>query len=198
MRTTAPQRRPVLTLAVLTALAATAILSGCASIERKIIATFEVPMPAEYEQWVVQSAAQCEFPEITGAVLAAQLATESGFKTDAVSPRGAEGPAQFIPDAWDVWGVDADGDGVADPRSIADAVTAQGRFVCDNYRRAVAGIGNGTLTGDPLDLALAGYNAGWGTIERFGGMPSGGEYTSETQVYVERIRLREMHYPQLR
>lgn len=140
----------------------------------------------EFRHWIEVSSGQCE--AITPPILAAQIEAESSFRTDALSPRGAMGPSQFIAETWEIWGVDADGDGVADPYSIPDAVMAQGAFMCENYRLATEGVAAGRLDGDPLDLAIAAYNAGFGAVQRAGGMPSGGEYSTETQPYVDRIR----------
>ncbi|KEI45634.1 lytic transglycosylase domain-containing protein [Saccharopolyspora rectivirgula] len=42
----------------------------------------------------------------------------------------AVGPLQFIPESWREWGVDADGDGVADPNDIDDAAMAAARYLC--------------------------------------------------------------------
>ncbi|MGW0042455.1 lytic transglycosylase domain-containing protein [Rhodococcus sp. NPDC003348] len=42
----------------------------------------------------------------------------------------AMGPLQFIPETWRRWGVDANGDGVADPDNIDDAALTAGRYLC--------------------------------------------------------------------
>lgn len=42
----------------------------------------------------------------------------------------AMGPLQFIPQTWRDWGVDADGDGVADPDDIDDAALTAGELLC--------------------------------------------------------------------
>ncbi|WP_026066043.1 lytic transglycosylase domain-containing protein [Actinoalloteichus spitiensis] len=44
----------------------------------------------------------------------------------------AVGPMQFLPQTWAEWGVDADGDGVADPQDIDDAALAAGNYLCDS------------------------------------------------------------------
>lgn len=43
----------------------------------------------------------------------------------------AMGPMQFIPETWKHYGVDANGDGVADPQNIDDATAAAARLLCD-------------------------------------------------------------------
>ena len=46
----------------------------------------------------------------------------------------AVGPMQFIGSTWAKWGVDATGDGVADPNSIDDAALSAGRYLCAGGR----------------------------------------------------------------
>jgi hypothetical protein len=149
-------------------------------------------VPSEYVPWLQASAAQCS--GISPALLAAQIHVESGFDVNAVSYAGARGPSQFMPGTWSEWGVDADGDGVASITSVPDAVTAQGSFMCYLLQQTTAGVANGTLSGDPLNLALAGYNAGLGAVRNAGGMPSGGTYSTQTQPYVSNIRALEPSY----
>ena len=64
-----------------------------------------------------------------------------------------------MPGTWDTWGRDADGDGTASPFDPVDAIAAQGALMCHLLHTAQA-----TGWGDPIDLALAGYNAGWGAV----------------------------------
>ncbi|MGH3846102.1 MAG: lytic murein transglycosylase [Pseudonocardiaceae bacterium] len=42
----------------------------------------------------------------------------------------AVGPMQFIPSSWRSWGVDGNGDGVANPNNIYDATVATGLYLC--------------------------------------------------------------------
>ena len=42
----------------------------------------------------------------------------------------AVGPMQFIPGTWARWGSDGDGDGIADPQQIDDAVYSAARYLC--------------------------------------------------------------------
>ena len=62
----------------------------------------------------------------------------------------AVGPMQFIPSTWARWGVDADGDGVADPQDIEDASLSAADYLCAGGRDLSA----------PADLraAILSYN----------------------------------------
>jgi murein DD-endopeptidase MepM/ murein hydrolase activator NlpD len=63
-------------------------------------------------------------------VLAAINKIESNFgRNMGPSSAGAIGWMQFMPSTWDRWGVDADGDGIADPWNAEDAITAAARYL---------------------------------------------------------------------
>jgi hypothetical protein len=75
-------------------------------------------------------------------VLAAINGIETAFGTNLnVSSAGAVGWMQFMPETWDAYGVDANGDGVRDPYNPEDAI-----FAAANYLRA---------SGMPADTAGA-------------------------------------------
>lgn len=88
-------------------------------------------------------------------VLAAINKVESDFGSDTgPSPAGAVGPMQFMPSTWREYGLDADGDGVADPWDPFDAICAAARYL--------------RTAGAPADLqkAIFAYNhAGWYVAE---------------------------------
>jgi membrane-bound lytic murein transglycosylase B len=64
------------------------------------------------------------------AVLAGINAVETGFGTNlGPSSAGAEGWMQFMPSTWAEWGVDANGDGVADPDNPEDAIFSAARYL---------------------------------------------------------------------
>lgn len=43
----------------------------------------------------------------------------------------AVGPLQFIPETWEIWGVDGNGDGVEDPHHIDDAAMTAALYLCN-------------------------------------------------------------------
>nr|WP_230555466.1 lytic murein transglycosylase [Rhodococcus sp. I2R] len=56
--------------------------------------------------------------------------TDGGFLDgDPIYDR-AVGPMQFIPETWRKWGVDADGDGAANPDNLDDAALTAARYLC--------------------------------------------------------------------
>ena len=64
----------------------------------------------------------------------------------------AVGPLQFIPGTWMTYGLDANGDGTADPHNFYDAVHAAARYLC----------ANGAGVADTLRNAVLAYNqADW-------------------------------------
>lgn len=62
----------------------------------------------------------------------------------------AMGPLQFIPETWKRWGVDANGDGVADPDNIDDAALTAARYLCAR--------GGDLTTPEGWHAALMAYN----------------------------------------
>lgn len=129
------------------------------------------PVPAALRPWITRAGSQC--PQVTPALLAAQLSQESGFNPSARSPVGAQGIAQFMPATWRSWAVDADGDGTASPWDAPDAIVGQGRLMC-----ALAARYDGRT-----ELALAAYNCGPGPVDRAGAVPA----IAETRGYVRAI-----------
>jgi len=79
-------------------------------------------------------------PPILGPVLdgsagtAAVSATGGGRWAAAGSWARAVGPMQFLPSSWALFGVDGNGDGVADPQNIHDADLTAARYLCAGGR----------------------------------------------------------------
>ena len=99
-------------------------------------------------------------------LLAAQLYAESGFNPFAQSPAGARGIAQFMPGTARAYGL-------ADPFDAVKAIDAQAHLMHDLLRQF----------GGKMSLALAGYNAGAGAVQSYGGVPP----YAETRAYVAKI-----------
>ncbi|WP_433610958.1 lytic transglycosylase domain-containing protein [Prescottella agglutinans] len=56
--------------------------------------------------------------------------TDAGAMDGDATHDRAMGPLQFIPETWKRWGVDANGDGAADPDNIDDAALTAARYLC--------------------------------------------------------------------
>lgn len=95
---------------------------------------------------------------------------ESSFKSRAISPKGARGLMQLMPGTAMRFGVT----NIFDPRQNIEGGARYMRFLLDRF------------DGD-VNLALAGYNAGEGAVEKYGWrIPP----YAETQEYVRRISRR--------
>ena len=92
---------------------------------------------------------------------------ESGFDPRARSPKGAQGLMQLMPAVQHAYGV-------ADPYSSAECIDGAARHIRALMRR---------YKGD-LTLVAAAYNAGPGSVERFGGVPP----YAETEAYVDKVQ----------
>lgn len=139
-------------------------------------------VPAEYEADVVRAGSIC--PTVTPSIIAAQIEQESNWNPKAGSSAGAQGIAQFMPSTWASAGKDGDGDGKADIWNPHDAIWSQGNYMCGLASQVETAKKSGRLTGDTLELTLAAYNAGLGSVLRYGMVPP----FEETINYVRRIK----------
>jgi len=105
-------------------------------------------------------------------LVVALVAVESSWRPDAVSPAGARGLGQLMPDTAAGLGVDPD-DGEANLEGTARHL----RGLLDRYARFAPQA--------RYERALAGYNAGAGSVDRYGGVPP----FAQTQTYVRRVIL---------
>jgi membrane-bound lytic murein transglycosylase B len=62
----------------------------------------------------------------------------------------AVGPLQFLASTWERWGIDGDGDGVADPRDLDDAALSAGHYLCAD--------GHDLATDSGWNAAVRSYN----------------------------------------
>jgi hypothetical protein len=104
--------------------------------------------------------------KVDDAWLRAIAHAESGFRVDAVSPKGAQGVMQLMPTTAKQYRV-------KDPFSAADSIGGGARLLSDLLRR---------YKGD-RQLAAAAYNAGVGAVARYGGVPP----YAETRAYVAKV-----------
>ena len=120
------------------------------------------PRTRVYDRLIAEAAANDNVP---AALVKAVIAAESGFDSQAVSHKGAQGLMQLMPDT-------AASVGVKNPFEPAQNVrggTTYLRSMIDRY-------------GD-LGRAIAAYNAGPTVVDKYGGIPP---YT-ETRAYVDRV-----------
>ncbi|CAK0755933.1 soluble lytic murein transglycosylase [Gammaproteobacteria bacterium] len=103
---------------------------------------------------------------VDAALVKAVVAVESGFYSEARSPKGAMGLMQLMPGTVRRFGV---GD-PWDPQQNVTGGVRYLRFLLDRF-------------GGDLPLALAGYNAGENSVVRYGGLPP----YQETREYVGRV-----------
>jgi cell wall-associated NlpC family hydrolase len=108
---------------------------------------------------------------VDASLLAAVASQESSFNSQAVSPAGAQGLMQFMP-------ATAAGLGV-NPLDPSSAIDGAARYLSSLTRQFGS-----------TELALAAYNAGPGTVSRYGGIPP----YAETQNYVRAVMTKAEAY----
>jgi soluble lytic murein transglycosylase-like protein len=152
---------------------------GFAQFDASLIAGFEaemeVPSPAPAVEQKPLPAPQANPRELVEAAakknglppkfVHSVVAAESGYKPDAVSPKGAIGLMQLMPATAQTYGADPH-----NPTQNVEAGTAYLRELLIKY------------DGDAR-RALAAYNAGPGAVDRYNGVPP----YAETQTYVDRV-----------
>jgi hypothetical protein len=122
-------------------------------------------VPVLPQELVNQAAERWHLPT---AFLHAVVRAESGYRQDAVSPKGAIGLMQLMPGTARVLGADP-----TDPRQNVDAGA---RYLTELLRK---------YFNDPYQVrkAVAAYNAGPAAVDRYNGIPP----YPETIAYVERV-----------
>ena len=131
---------------------------------------------AEMMLLIQDSAARHNVPS---AFVASIVAAESNFDCSAVSPKGAVGLMQLMPETAQQFGADP-----AIPAQNIDAGTRYLRWLMDRYQK----------THHSITHVIAAYNAGPGNVDRYRGVPP----FRETRTYVKRVMayMKEFSRPQ--
>lgn len=132
-------------------------------------------IPNDWEQYVVWASLVSGVPT---SWIAAQIEAESGWDpTLGANSAGASGLTQFIPSTWATYG---HGGSPNDPQA---AIRAMGEYLRD-LRAQLKPVIDAHPDVPAVELVMAGYNAGPGAVQNYGGVPP----YSETQTYLSRIR----------
>lgn len=125
---------------------------------------------SSYDKLIIAKARQLG---LEPALLKAIIHIESAFNPDAVSPKGATGLMQLMPET-------ARRYGVQNRNNPSESLEAGGRYIRDLL----------LLFNDDTKLALAAYNAGENAVKRHNGIPP----YNETVHYVRKvIRMRDLY-----
>ncbi|MBS0450862.1 MAG: lytic transglycosylase domain-containing protein [Proteobacteria bacterium] len=147
---------------------------GSSAAQKSLLAMFDASPGYKSAKRALRDASRKH--DIDYELLQALVATESGFDAQAVSPKGALGLMQVMPETAARYGVQGDArasvqDKLFDPRQN---VAAGSRYLSDLI----------DLFPGRLDLALAAYNAGEGAVQRAGNrIPN----YPETRNYVDTV-----------
>lgn len=125
-----------------------------------------IPPPAFTINELVRAASRKH--QVKAAFVKSIIAAESGFRPDAVSPKGAVGLMQLMPATAREFGADP-----ANPEQNVDAGTNYLSWLLHLYANKR----------DQLPRAIAAYNAGPGSVQRYHGIPP----YRETRQYVARV-----------
>jgi hypothetical protein len=123
------------------------------------------PLRTDPASLAEQAARKFDLPE---SFVKSVMRAESGFQPSAISPKGAIGLMQLMPDTAKTLGVDAN-----DPQQNAEGGAHYLRELLAKYENDP----------DQVLLALAAYNAGPGAVERYHGVPP----YRETREYILRV-----------
>ncbi|MDR3237640.1 MAG: lytic transglycosylase domain-containing protein [Spirochaetia bacterium] len=123
----------------------------------------DVPQKEKINRIADRYAMQYKVPP---SLVKAVIEAESGYNTTAVSPKGAQGLMQLMPDTAEMLGVR---DAFSPEENIRGGVSFM-KNLLDRY-------------GNDYKKALAAYNAGPGAVDKYGGVP---DY-SETKDYVDKV-----------
>lgn len=124
----------------------------------------------------------CEQDSLDPRLIVSMIIAESDFDPNCTSSKGAMGLCQLMPDDLKHYGLSSGYD--IEQNLFGALLDIRNRL--DHYRSLAAA--DGSLTDAQIKIAMASYNAGYGAVEKYGGVPP----YKETQNYIKRI-LRYYH-----
>lgn len=119
----------------------------------------------KFDEFVLKAARKYE---VDANLIHAVISTESSYDPNALSIKGAGGLMQLLPGTARQYGVEDR----FSPEDNINGGTKYLKFLLNRY-------------GGDIDLAVAAYNAGEGTVDRYGDIPP----YAETRAYVQKIVL---------
>lgn len=136
---------------------------------RKVALKIEAPKNNQYDPLILELSSQ---HGVMPALVKAVIAAESNFNPYAISPKGAQGLMQLMPDTAKLMGVD-------EPFEARENIWGGTRYL----KKMMERFGS-------LEYALAAYNAGPKVVQRYRGIPP----YPETEQYVRRVMSYYRHY----
>ena len=133
----------------------------------------KIPLNTQAFRTEIRSASQ--FNAVDESLIRAIIHAESAYQADALSPKGAQGLMQLMPET------QAELD-VSNPFDPEDNIQGGARYLSQLMAE---------FDGD-LELAAAAYNAGSNAVYKYGGVPP----YDETQEYVRRVKILYRRYGQ--
>ncbi len=130
------------------------------------------PLPAGKQGYIALAQSDAVAAGIPPDLFVRQINQESGFNPDSLSPAGAEGIAQFMPDTADGLGINP-WNPVDALQGAAQLMAAYQRNYGGDYAKALAAYNGGSGT---LQYCMTHYGSGWFSCE-----------PAETQAYVQKI-----------
>ncbi|MFD7668006.1 protein kinase [Streptomyces sp. NPDC059788] len=133
-------------------------------------------VPRSLRPYITTAAQRCAGEEVTPALIAAMLKTESGFDPHA-RRKDEFGIAMWTPSVFRAWAVDGDHDGRKDYWSPPDAIASMGSFLCwldERFKES-------GLRRDLPGLIAAGYRTSSRVVIDTGGVPA------RTRGYVDQV-----------
>ena len=117
-------------------------------------------IPANYVPWLEKAAVKYELGPRGFSIVAAIHYVESNFGRSTLpgvargtqNSAGAEGPGQFLVSSWEMYGQDADGDGVKDIYGIPDSIFGTANLSMPMGRRKI-GVGRFSITTTPSGMS---------------------------------------------